>query len=207
MAATYEFKGEQVRFAPGQRLIDPEDVHQFEQAQTILARAQEKARLIEMQARQAYEEQRQAGYRDGIAHANDEKAAFCLKVANEFADAMKNVEAKLVDLLPQIVKKILGDVGSDISFSAYVTNSLKEINENKVIVKSHPSKRGELEEAVNRMLRSQESSVKVVKVASDNTLEPDQAVLETGSSIVVLDLERQIQMLEKLCQSGGPAAM
>jgi type III secretion system HrpE/YscL family protein len=198
----FEFLNSSIRIAPGRRVVPAEDYAKYNEANEILELAREKARHIEGEASQAYEERRLQGYRDGLGQANDEKAVFCFQIAQDFSNVVLKIEDKLASLFPQIVRNLLGDLGEELSFKSYISRALQDlVNEEKLVIKVHPSKRTLIEEHIESLQKKNGDSFKYIRVASDTTLEGDQATIETTSSIVVLDLQKQLDVLQEYAKS------
>lgn len=198
MNTPFEFLNSTIRVAPGRRVIPADEFKKFTYANDLLREAQQEAELIKAEAREVYEAQKLQGYKDGAEQANDEKAVFCFQIAQDFATIVQTMEQKLAGILPQILRNFLGDLGEEQGFKAYISRALQEmVTEEKLAIKVHPSKRRMVEELVDRLQAKQEGFTRFLRVTGDNTLEADQATLETNSSIVVLDLQRQLQLLEE----------
>lgn len=201
MSTPFEFLNSRIRIAPGRRVVPGQDYQKFLEAEEILQAAREEAENIKQEAIQAYEARRLEGYRDGIAQVNDEKAAYCFQVAKDFSDVIDGVEERLSSLFPQILRNLLGDLGQELSFTAYISRALQElIAEEKLTLKVHPSRRRLLEDHVEKLQLQNHGGFKFIRVHGDLTLEEDQATIETTSSIVVLDLQKQINLIESYVQ-------
>ena len=198
MNTPFEFLNSTIQITPGRRVVKAQEFDQFVQANDVLAFAKQQVKTIEAQAVQAYEDRRLEGYKDGLSQVDDEKAVFCMQVAQDFAGAISDIEDKLASLLPKIIRNLLGDIGYDTSFKAYISRALQDIiNEKRVVIKVHPSQRGLIEEHLKNRPQVASEITQYIRVASDSTLDKDQATLETASSIVVLDLKRQLDLLEE----------
>ena len=198
MNTPFEFLNSSIRIAPGRRVVAAEDYARFTQAHEILETAKEKARHIEQEASQAYEARRLEGYRDGLSQADDEKAVFCFQIAQDFSQVILKIENKLSSLFPKIVRNLLGDLGEDLSFKSYISRALQDlVSEEKLVIKVHSSKRTMIEEHIQSIQKKSGDCFKYIRVASDSTLEVDQATIETSSSIVVLHLQRQLDLLRE----------
>jgi|GEM_PF-6167527 len=200
MSTPFEFLHSSVRISPGRRIIRAQEFDDYQTAQGIIQQAEAKAEAIVKDAQKIYDDRRLEGYKQGIIQANDEKAAFCLQVTNEFADSVKSLENRLSEVLPRVVRNFIGDIGEEEAFVRYVTQAVNDfIDDEKISIKVHPTRRHLVEDSLTKLLESKENDLgRLIRITSDPTLDEDQATIETKTSIVVLDLSEQIDRLEHI---------
>ena len=187
---------EKTALAPETRILKARDHQVFEQAEQVLAEAEQKALEIVHKAEQEYEAQQVRGYQDGIANAKMETAEQMLDTVSRTVDYFAQVEKKVAEVVMTSVRKILGEFDDQTLTMQVVRNALTVVRtQNQVTLRVSPGQEESLRSHLNEILQGY-SGISYIEVVSDHRLQAGGCILETDVGVVDASIEVQLKALE-----------
>lgn len=172
-----------------------------QESERIRADAQKKANSIIVEAEKAYEEQKRAGYEEGLNKALEESAGRMLDTVEYTIDYLSYIEDKVVSIVLTALRKILGEFNDTERLVCIVRNALQVFcNQKHVIVRVSPHQIDEVKKRVNDILAAY-SEIRYLEIVPDSRLTDSGCILETDIGSVNASLDMQIQILEKALTS------
>lgn len=217
----YELREGSLHIAPGRRIVPVQEHQRYLQANEVLEAAQQKAQALVQAAQQKAqalvqsaqqqaqnitnqadaiaEAGRQKGYNHGLVQASEEKAQYCVQVCGDFSRVIEALQEQLADTVVHIIRKIWGDLGEDLSVKRSVEQALTTlIGEHKtLLVKVNPSKLTMIEAHMKSIHSKNKALFQHLQVIGDDLIAADQAIIETSSSVMVFDMQQQLELLQE----------
>ena len=122
------------------RLVKAADAQTVCDAKAVIAAAEaEAARLVEA-AKEAYEEERRKGYAKGLADVQAEVSRRKLALAEESAEFMASVEAKMADIVMKALRKCVDEIGEKELVVQIVRKVMKAVvrNQRQIVLRVAP---------------------------------------------------------------------
>ena len=189
---------------PGQLNIDPscnvlkaEDYAIYLEAQEIISTAQQQAADILSQAKEAYQQEKERGYQDGVDESKIDQSDQMLKVVSRTITYLSDVEQSLADILLSGVKKIIGEFDQEQLAVNLVRNALQHVrNEKQVTIRIPPSQYNMVKAKVNDILADYKG-VGFIDLVADQRLSTGDCIMESEIGVVDASVDVQIQALQK----------
>jgi len=162
----------------------------YEDAEQILRHAKMAARRLEAESRQAYEEQRRRGYRDGLAEGQAEAARQMARVLGQTIEYLNDVEKSLASVVLYAIRKMLGEFPDEALTEHVVRQAIKVVQSRQQATLRVAT---EMVEKVRVMLEAE--AIDWIRVEGEPDMGPGQCLLECGIGMVEGNLERQLDAI------------
>lgn len=202
MGCLFRLASDGVQPVAGQRILKSADVAMLVEANALLAAARERAERITQEAEVAYEERRQEGYRDGQEEGRLEHAEKLLETVLSSVEFIEGIEATLVRVVSEAIRKVIGDLDDDERIVRIVRNALISVrNQQRVIVRVASADEKAVAEALRPMMQAVPGSNNFLDVIADPRLERGACLLESELGVVDASLETQLKAFENALQA------
>lgn len=196
--ATFVFiENGRIRPAHGTRIIKAAEYAAIGPALKVYAEARDNAAQIVKEAETIYESEKQKGYQEGLRQAKQEMAQQMTTLALRTEQYYRDMEKQIVQLVMEIVKKVLQGVEPQTLVVAQVKNALNTFKGCKhLTIKANPSVTGILKKRFADIMHTCPGIVSIdVKAVSH--LESNALILESETGIVEASVETQLEAIEK----------
>ncbi len=184
--------------AAGTKVIKAAEYGVMTEANALLEDARARAEKTLKDAETAYQEKREEGYRDGLEEGKMEHSEKMLETILSSVEFIEGIEGKLVQIVNQAVRKIIGDMDSNERIVAIVRNALNTVrNQQNVIVRVAPADEPAVTQALAVMTASSVGSSSFLTILADARLPRDSCILESELGVIDASLETQIKALEQ----------
>lgn len=188
--------------AAGQHVLKAADVAILLEAQAVLNAAHEQAGRIARDAEAVYEERREQGYLDGKAEGKLEHAEKMLETVMSSVEFIENIEDKLVNVVSQATRKIIGDLDDNERIVRIVRTALTTVrNHQHVTIRVAPGDADAVGKALSGLLPTTSGRSSFLDLIPDARLERGSCLLESELGVVDASLETQLKALENAFQA------
>lgn len=185
---------------PGVRVLRGADRMAWAQAQALLADARTQAAAIMAGAQAALEAERQRGYAEGREAALLDQAEKMIETVGRTVDYFGGVEAKMVELVMQSVRKVVDGFDSKEKVVIVVRNALAVVrNQKQMTLRLHPDEVEVVRARVNELLAAY-PGVGYLDIIADARLALGACILESEIGMVEASLDGQIEALRRAFQ-------
>ncbi|MEI7783761.1 MAG: HrpE/YscL family type III secretion apparatus protein [Betaproteobacteria bacterium] len=182
---------------PQQLVFSPEQVQAWQDAQQLLAQARQEAERIRAEAVQAYEDEKQRGYEEGVAMARMDEAERLIENATRTVDYFAGIEQKIVALVMNAVRRIMADFDDTTRVLAVVQSGLSVMrNQKQLTLRLSPEHAATVRERAQHLLE-RFPGVGMMDIVPDNRLKGDAAILESEMGVVEASVELQLKAIEQ----------
>lgn len=197
MATPVVLTANQLNVDPSCRVMKADDYATFLEAEQIINTAREQAQQIIEQAKEAYEQEKQRGYQDGLDESKVEQADQMLKVVSRTINYLSDVEQTMADILLSGVKKIIGEFDQEQLAVSLVKNALQHVrNEKQVSIRIPPSQYNMVKARLNDILTDYKG-VGFVDLVADQRLSTGDCIMESEIGVVDASVDVQLRALQK----------
>jgi type III secretion protein L len=195
--ATFVFiENGRIRTAPGTRIIKAAEYSAMVPAQKVYDEARSKAAEILKEAESVYQSEKQKGYQDGLRQARQEMAEQMTTLALRTAQYHRSMEKQIVQLVMEIVNKVLHGLDAQTLVVAQVKKALTAFKGSKhLTIKTHPAVAELLKERFSEMATAS-PAIGTIDVKGVSHLSSDTLVLESETAIVEASLKAQLKAIE-----------
>ncbi len=180
---------------PAARVIAATDYLVWQDSAALIEAARVDAESIRQQARDAYEEERERGYKDGSAAARVEAAERMIENVSRTVDYFEKVEDRVTDLVLQSMRRIVADFDDRQRVVTVVRSALAAVrNQKQVTLRVAPS-RVDLVKAATDELLAAFPGIGYLDLVPDSRLRGDACIVETEIGTVEASIEGQIEAL------------
>lgn len=185
------------RLDTARKLIKARDFWVFKDAQGALAEAlREKSRILQA-AQEAYRRESERGYAEGKESALLKQSGSMIELVTQTVDYFGKVEAEMVDLVIDAVRKVVSDFDDRQRLTTVVKSCLDLVRSQKQLSLSvHPSQVAFLRGQVD-VLRENYPSLAQIDVHPDARLALDACVVESDIGVVEASLSGQVEVLRE----------
>ena len=190
-------KKQDFTLAPGQKVISAADYSVIEKSTLLVERARENAAQIIEEAKQAYEQEKERGYQDGMMQSRLEQSEQMLKMVDRSISYLADVEVSLAEILMTAVNKIIDGYDDRALTVGLIKSGLQHVrNERQVTVRVPPSHYSYVKEQVADIL-SGYKGVGLLNPVSDPRLKAGSCILESKIGVVDASIDIQLEALRK----------
>jgi len=190
-------KSNHLRLLPHQKIIRQQAYAELVQAESIVAQAQAEADKIKQEAINVYEAEKKRGFQEGQTQAKLQMAEHMVDYVTKMVAHMHQFENRLVDMLIQALRQIIGEIDKRELILGVVAKALQVVRTQKrVMIRVAPSDMPFVEQQLNTLL-AQFPSMDVLDVMADNRLQPGDCMLETDVGVVDARLEQQLGIVQR----------
>ena len=185
-----------VKVLPESKVVKRAEYAVLVEAQEIIDKAKREAEAITRRARTELEAERQRGYHEGREQAAAEMAEKIMGTVNEGAAYLQKIEALLVEVVDQALRRVLGEIDQHEVIARVVNRALESVRKKSdVTIRVSPSQAEYLQQRLKEMV-SQSPHAGSLQVQPDNRLNNDACVLETDVGIVDASIQTQLKAIE-----------
>ncbi len=182
---------------PGQRVIRARDYSIIEKSTTLIAKAREQAVLIIAEAKEAFQQEKERGYQEGLMQSRMEQSEQMLKMVDQSINYLSDVEASLAEILMTAVSKIIDDYDDRKLTVGLIKSGLQHVrNERQVTVRVPPSHFAYVKERIGEIL-SGYKGIGLLNPVSDPRLKAGSCILESRIGVVDASIDIQLEALKK----------
>ncbi len=177
------------------KVIKAQDFWTYRKARQAMAEGVARRDKIIGAALSAFEAEQKRGYREGREAARLEQTANMIEIIGQTVDYFAKVEAQMVDLVMDAVRRIANDFDDREKVIKVVRNSLALVrNQKHITVKVNPSRLDELR-ANTRSLEDAYPGIENIEVMADPGIAEDACVIESDIGQVEASMSGQIEAL------------
>ncbi len=192
------------------KVIKAQDFWTYRKARQAMAEGIARRDQIIGAALSAFEAEQQRGFREGREAARLEQTANMIEIISQTVDYFAKVEAQMVDLVVDAVRRIANDFDDREKVIKVVRNSLALVrNQKHITVKVHPSRLDELK-ANTHSLEEAYPGIENIEAIADPSIADDSCVIESDIGQVEASMSGQIEALrttfERVFGAGRSAA-
>lgn len=180
---------------PERKVIRAEDAWAYKTAQDAVAAANVRRDEILSAALTAFEAEQQRGYMNGREAARLEQSGNMLEIISQTVDYFAKVEAQMVDLVLEAVRRITNDFDDRQKVAKVVKNSLTMVrNQRQILIKVHPNQVDNIRDQIESFMQAF-PGIEQIEVASDSQVALDACVIESDIGRVEASMAGQIEAL------------
>jgi type III secretion protein L len=182
---------------PARLVLSPEEVRAWQSAQQLLDEARAQAEHIRSQAEQAYEDEKQRGFEEGLTMARMEEAERMIENATRTVDYFAAIEQRIVHLVMKSVRRIMADFDDTTRVLAVVQSGLSVMrNQKQLTLRLSPEHADTVRQRAHELLE-RFPGVGMMDIVPDARLKGDAAILESEMGVVEASVELQLQAIEQ----------
>lgn len=195
------------RAAPIGKIVCRAEHIAFLDAKGLMERAREDAaRLIE-HAREVYRTERERGYAEGGQAARAEQAAAMMRLSQQTAIYLKEVERDVVELVAASLRRIVADFDASDRILAVVRSGLAVLRRQKsVLLRAHTDDAELLRRHVQALL-AQFPGIDYLDVIADDRFARGACRIETPIGTIESSLDKQLDVLQRALEPTASAAL
>lgn len=185
--------GSQIR--AGQKILKAADYQQLESYDSLVAGLEKNYRRREEAMAVAMGKAIRRGLDEGRARANREASEKMTLFAGRVGEVLSHVEAQLVDVVSEAVRKVIDDLGQEERVRQAVLSGLELVRgSHNLVIRVHPS----MQTNVSEQLDDIPHRFTNLEVVGDDSLAEDECTLESDLGIVNAGLEQQLRVIEQV---------
>lgn len=178
------------------KVIKANDFWQYQQARSMMASAREKRDQILDASLAGFEAEQSRGYRQGRDEARQEQAQKMIGIISQTVDYFSKIEAQMVDLVLDAVRRIIDDFDDREKVLKVVRNALTMVrNQRQILIRVHPVNVTEIKSQVNELKQSF-PGIEQMEVSPDVNLDKDACVIESDMGQVEASMSGQMEALK-----------
>ena len=180
---------------PAIKVITADAVYALRTAEQLVSDAHAQAAQIMAAAEDAFESERQRGFREGQEEAQLEQAEKMIENISQTIDYFSKVEGKMVDLVMQAVRKIIHDFDDNERVLIAVKSALSVVRHQKqMTLRVNSTQLDAIKARVNDILAAY-PGVGYLDIIADNRLMPDACIVESEIGTIEASIEGQLEAL------------
>lgn len=177
------------------KVIKADDVWAFKTAQSIINSAESRRKEIETAAVLAFEAEQRRGYLVGCEQARIEQSENMIDIISRTVDYFGKVEAQMVDLVLEAVRRIVNDFNEREKVGKVVTNCLALVrNQQQITIRIHPDQVDGISLNI-KDFQKKFPTIEQIEVVPDHHLAEDACIIESDIGRVEASLSGQIEAL------------
>ena len=195
-----------LRFDKGLALLKSADYERVQKGARILKTARETARRMKEEAKRSCEKAKRRARREGLEEARRETIERHFAFVERACLYMRDVEQEMGAMIVESLRKILGELDSDLLTEKIVLKALRQYRNLPSLTLRVPPKE---EERLRRKLDklSREASLAVsLRLEADGRLARGDCALESPLGVVEIGMETQIQALREAMEARDGAS-
>ncbi|WP_067518761.1 HrpE/YscL family type III secretion apparatus protein [Endozoicomonas ascidiicola] len=197
MAAPVILNNVRLELDPSCKVLKANDYVEYLEADEIMQAAHQQAEKIKEEARQAYEDEKKRGYKEGMTKAREDQTDHMLKVVSRTINYLSDIEDTLANILLSGVKKIIGEFNQEELAVNLVKNALQHVRSEKhVTVRIPPAHYSAVQARLNEILADYKG-VGFIDLVADPRLSAGDCIMESEIGVVDTSIEVQLKALQK----------
>lgn len=179
------------------RVLSPEAVAAWQDAQQLLEAARAEAERILGEAQAAFEAEKVRGFQEGLMEARLEEAERMIENASRTVDYFAAIEHRIVGLVMQAVRRIIADFSETERVVAVVQSGLGVMrNQKQLTLRLAPEHLEAIKDRASELLE-RFPGVGMIDFMPDPRLKGDAAILESEMGVVEASIELQLTAIEQ----------
>jgi type III secretion protein L len=177
------------------KVIKAQDFWAYMQAREAVAEGIKRRDQIVDAAHAAFEAEQRRGYLEGREAARLEQTGNMISIISQTVDYFAKVEAQMVDLVLDAVRRIVDDFDDRERIVKVVRNSLASVRGQKqLLVKVNPVHTSTIKSHISALMETY-PSIEQIEVIADNQLAEDACVIESDIGQVEASMSGQLEAL------------
>ncbi len=186
---------EVARPVPDRKVIRAEDAWACKSAREAIAAGLSRRDEIVSASLVAFEAEQRRGYLEGRETAKLEQSGNMIEIISQTVDYFAKVEAQMVDLVLEAVRRITNDFDDRQKVIKVVKNSLSMVrNQRQILVKVHPEQSDGIREQIESFKQAF-PGIEQIEVVPENHLAADACIIESDIGRVEASMSGQIEAL------------
>jgi type III secretion protein L len=177
----------------------------FLDAKGLMERAQQDAERLIERAREIYRTERERGYAEGSRAARAEHAAAMIRVSEQTATYLKEVERDVVELVTASLRRIVADFDASDRIQAVVRSGLAVLRRQKNVLLRVHTDDAELVRRYVQVLLAQFPGVDYLDVVADDRFARGACRIETPIGTIESSLDQQLDILQRALEPTASA--
>lgn len=179
------------------KIIRKQDYWAYKEAKEIIADALATRTKIIEEAKIAFEEEKKRGYREGHEEAKLEQSSNMLEIIGKTVDYFARVEAQMVDLVMDAVRRIINDYDNRERIIQVVKQSLAMVRSQKNISIRIHTENFDMMNSTVAELKELYKNIEQIEIISDHQMAIDACIIESDIGKVEASMSGQIDALRK----------
>ena len=177
------------------KVIKAQDFWAYKQAREAVAEGMKRHDQIVDAAHAAFETEQRRGYLEGKETARLEQTGNMIGIISQTVNYFAKVEAQMVDLVLDAVRRIIDDFDDRERIVKVVRNSLASVRGQKqLLVKVNPLNTATIKTHISALMEAY-PSIEQIEVIPDNQLAEDACVIESDIGQVEASMSGQLEAL------------
>lgn len=182
---------------PDQKVIKAKDYQAHMKAAEIIQQAKEQADAISSQAKQAMEDSKKQGYQDGLMEAKQTESEHMVKAVAQASNYLAQFEEKMVQIIMDALKSILGKMEPNEIVLSVVKQSLGLLrNQKDILLQVNPDQVEFLQSKVRDLMKDF-PGLEFIEVQGEARIGPKDCILKTDIGVVDATLDVQLKAIEQ----------
>jgi type III secretion protein L len=179
------------------KIIKHYDYFAYQEAKQIVADGNTRRLQIIDEAKLAFAEEQKRGYREGHEEAKLEQSSNMIEIISKTVDYFARVEAQMVDLVMDAVRRIISDYDNRERVIQVVKHSLALVRSQKNISIRVHTENYEMMSATVIELKDMYKNIEQIEIISDHLVPIDACIIESDIGKVEASMSGQIEALKK----------
>lgn len=202
MGALLRLMRDDVAPEAGTRLLKAEEYSRLLEARDILEEARRRAVEMDAAAAAACEQRKQQGYEDGLLEGRAQQAEKMLETTLLTLEYIESLEKKMVDIVVQAVRKIVGELPDDERVVRVVRTALEAVRgQQRVTVRVCPADEPAVSKALAAMTATLPHGPGFLDVRADSRMQSGDCILESELGVVDAGLETQLKAISRALEN------
>jgi len=186
-----------VQFPRGKKVIKAEEYAVYAEAEDILEKARQDAEQIIAEAGQVYEEEKERGYQDGMMEGKLAHSEQMMDTVTKTVAYLGSMEEKVIDIVMQAVRKILGEMDDRELIVKVVRQALSVVrNQKQVALRVSPGQVETVKEKLNE-IAGDYPVISFIDVLPDGRLQNGGCILESEVGVVDASVDVQVKAIQR----------
>ena len=193
MDAPFLLIAEDLRVAPGRRVLKASEYAALVDAQGLLDAARRSAEASAGRAKREVQAERERGFREGADEARREAAATLTQIAAGASATLAQIEPLIVEAVMTALRGVLDDASAAVFYDAALRKVARLVRDQRFLtLRVAPDDEGAARERLDA-LQAAGVFVGFVDIETDPTLAPRSAILRSESGTVDASLSLQLE--------------
>ena len=197
MGTLLYIKNGQFSLRPDQKVLKAAEYAVLLEAEQILATARAEAAAIAEAAKQAYLEEKERGYEDGLTEGKMEMAERMMDTVAAGVDYLEGLEGTIVDLVMSAMHKVIDGFDDKERVIGVVRKALSYARAQKRVVLRICPEDAEIVQAEMKTLLRDHPGIGILDVATDPRLAKGACILESELGLIDAGLDVQMAGIRK----------
>jgi type III secretion protein L len=182
----------------GQSILKAGEAADYLTALELLAELKTRGEESNRAAEEIYQKRREEGYQEGLEAGREEYADKIMDTVLSSVEYLENLEERLVKLVGEVTRKLLGEMDSRELIVRLVRQALTTVRaERKVLIRVAAREEAAVRDGLAGLLKRPDGGSDFLELVADPDLPPGSCLLESEMGVVEASLETQLRNLEK----------